>query len=423
MIRINTENKIVDVLLDMASEILGVKVEGNNCREVYDYLVGGFDVVYNGPFSCEKATIKITEGKNFIPVVSFTNQKSQEEFSKLNKLFFVGSKEDFAEEYEFLSNVPREDELTNESFDYFVGVPTIDKKNKKDYLNIINMLKEFAKKKHEKANFMNTCKYSQVIAEIDENGEADFHCGIVISDDVFDVYFRILLFFQNFINQSFSTVNKLSVSLLYNTVDDYKAFKKNEEANEKEFEIPQIIDVEYEEFKKNYVYELDDLMLIKRDLFKAQRDDSSKLHSIDFAISMIEKAPVLIYWFDKDVRYNKRVLGKFLSESKSRYMKDAEVCNKVLNSEDMQEELSKEELEDLMYPPEYIDYLNPSVTDLLEHASYPLYFRVVYDIEELKKYPSMYNMAQNSIYKYDIVNEEEWDQYVKDRKSRKKNID
>ena len=385
MIKINTDKKIVDVLLDRASEILGVKVEGNNCREVYEFLKKGYNLIATEQYDYENAMYYFTDGSDLNFDAHFRTDALKKEFVKLDKYFEEEELDDLDETIEHNQIDPSYTVLLNPSKQY----------GEKDFLDYINMVADFSKEHKERTEVTTFSYGNEFIVKIDENGNKDIYIEQIFCDNNYYTYMDITLFFERVRNQTFDEVNKFRFDVFYKDKEEYGLYSKINKG---------CIDMDYEEFCASHKIEHDDITLLKQELFKAQINNDEKLHNVDYAISMIEKAPILICWFGDDIKYDMRVYKRLLDVSKDMYEEFA------VSHNNMVKEIEEKggEAYPGYYPLTNIAYGIMDSYGVIDEL-FPMYLADYYDIEKLKTYPEMYEMAKESIYMFNVMDDDEFD--------------
>lgn len=385
MIKINTDKKIVDVLLDRASEILGVKVEGNNCREAYEFLKKGYNLIAIDQNDYSNAMYYFTDGSDLNFDAHFRTDALKKEFVKLDKYFEEDEDDDLDETIEHNQIDPSYTVFLNPSKQY----------GQKDFLDYINMVADFSKEHKERTRVTTFSYGNDFIVKIDENGNKDVYIEHIFYDNNYYTYMAIALFFERVRNQTFDEVNKFRFDVFYKEEDEYGLYSKTNKG---------CIDMDYEEFCASHKVEHDDIALLKQELYKAQINNDAKLHDVDYAISMIEKAPILISWFGDNIKYDMRVYKRLLDVSRDMYVEFATSHNNTVKE--------IEEKGGELYPG-YFPLTNIAYGAMCSFSAmdelFPKYLTDYYDIEKLKANPEMYKMAQESIYIFNVMDDDELD--------------
>lgn len=345
------EKDIIEVLKGKASEILGVEIQGNNCKEVYEFLKKYYYVVSVDTLSLSKRLYYYTDNSATELCIVVKRGDNAKKILNISKLMCCDSEELVKIDIENIEEYMIE--YFPESYDkHYLYFSCDYRQENTDFLDIIEKIKNL--QLGDKTTIYANADFANDIKIVLGSNEK-YTMKITFSDYDIVTYLNILIFFLRFYNSSFDRVRQYDYKIDYEKHDDNPyAYSLCERAMD---------------FEK--------VLKIKKEIFSKSFNDKSVLNDVNYALEKIEQSPLVVSMFSDSVKYNREVFSKVIEVSTKMYRKDYATLNQSI--------IESDEL----------------IGCSSGQCHFPIYLKSVFNLDKIKE-NNLIDIVKESIYREQI---------------------
>ena len=311
-IKINSNEKdIIEVLKDKSSEILGVEVKGDNCKEVYEFLKKYYHVVSVDGLSLSRRLYMYTDDDTTNLTILTKRGDNAKNILNISDLIDCDDEELVDIDIEDIEEYMEENYPESYDNDYYLYFRCDYNNHAIDFLDIIEKIKEL--KLSDKTKIYTDSCFGNGI-KVEFGVKEKYSMKVTFSDYDIVTYLNILIFFYRFYYSSFDRVKQ------YDYIIEYEKAEENP----------------YTYFLSERSNDFKNVLEIKKEIFSKSFNDKSVLNDVKYAIEKIEQSPLVITMFNDSVKYNREVFSKVIEVSTSMYKKNyKELDQKIIETNEL----------------------------------------------------------------------------------------